>query len=338
MVTSRPAPEHRRVALLAVAACDNRCLFCCREGLDAPAVAADALAAGLDEARARADEVTFVGGEPSLLGDGDGLVRAVAAARERGFRAVGIQSHGRHLAALVDRLVDAGLSDLHLSIHGDSAAVHDYHVGVDGAFAAVGKTLAAARRRGLEVAVTTVLTRSNLRNLAALPGWLRERGAAAWCVAVPAVAGGARRRFEAVVPRLGVAIPHALRALELARKRRLPAWIAGAPHCLLGPYRGLALADDPARSYAAACTGCEARASCPGLDPIYLARFHGDEVRPDRLSPAQADATSRRERDRLRRLFVGPGALAIGGRSLATIVDPPRSAGARQRQPQEVGP
>ncbi|MCA9660363.1 MAG: radical SAM protein, partial [Myxococcales bacterium] len=224
MVTSRPAPERRRVAVLAVAECDNRCLFCCREGLaeDLEAAAGD-LAARLDDARARADEITFVGGEPSLLGGGsdggEGLVRAVAAARERGFRAVGIQSHGRHLAPLIDRLIDAGLSDLHLSIHGDGAAVHDYHVGVDGAFDAVSRTLAAARRRRLEVAVTTVLTRSNLRNLAALPGWLRERGVAAWCVAVPVVAGGARRRFEALVPRLGMAVPHALRALDLARRR-----------------------------------------------------------------------------------------------------------------------
>jgi pyruvate-formate lyase-activating enzyme len=337
MVTSRPAAERRRVAVLAVAECDNRCLFCCREGLaeDLEDVASG-LDARLDEARAEADEITFVGGEPSLLGDGEGLVRAVAAARQRGFRAIGVQSHGRHLGPLIDRLVDAGLSDLHLSIHGDGAAVHDYHVGVDGAFAAVGQTLAAARRRRLEVAVTTVLTRSNLRNLAALPGWLRERGVAAWCVAVPVVAGGARRRFEALVPRLGMAIPHALRALDLARRRRLPAWIAGAPHCLLGPYRGLALTDDAARSYADACAGCAARVSCPGLDSIYLARFSADEVSPERLAAAQADASSAAERARLRRLFVGPGVVAAGGRALATIVDPPRSAAARQRQ--EVAP
>ena len=47
--------------------------------------------------------------------------------------------------------------------------------------------------------MTTVLTRSNLRNLAALPGWLRERGVAAWCVAVPVVAGRDPSPFQRVV-------------------------------------------------------------------------------------------------------------------------------------------
>ncbi|HGG58227.1 MAG TPA: hypothetical protein ENK31_10565, partial [Nannocystis exedens] len=95
MVTSPPpAPELRRVAIEVDAACDNACLFCCREGL-APLRASD-LHGRLADAREFADEVTFVGGEPTLLKDA--LVLAVAEARRLGFRAVGVQSHGRHLS------------------------------------------------------------------------------------------------------------------------------------------------------------------------------------------------------------------------------------------------
>ncbi|MCB9704985.1 MAG: radical SAM protein [Myxococcales bacterium] len=335
MATSRPAPEGRRVAVEVIRGCDNHCLFCGREGLEGSderrALTSAALRERLEAARAEGDEVTFVGGEPTL--DADALIDAITQARALGFRAVGLQSHGRRLAdgALVDRLVDAGLSDLHLSIHGDAAAVHDYHVGHEGALAAIDGALGEARRRRLVVVATTLLTRSNLRGLAGLPRWLRARGVAGWAIALPRAAGGARSRFEAIVPRLGIALPHALHALELAARLQLPAWIAGAPLCLLGPLRGRALAEAEARGFSAACEGCPARGECGGVDPIYVTRFAGDELAASRLQPTRVDAPhapARRE-DALRRLFVGHGRLAEGGRSLASIIDPPRSGAAR---------
>jgi len=325
-----------RVAVEVAETCDNRCLFCCREGLDddddddEPGPLVGRLAA----AREIADEVTLVGGEPTLLGDG--LVDAVASARALGFRRVGLQSHGRHLADATPagplaRLVDAGLTDVQLSIHGDGAAVHDHHVGVAGAWDRVMQALAALRGRSVQVAVVTVLTRSNFRNLQRLPEWLRARGVDAWALVVPRVSGGGRWRFEQVIPRLGMAIPHALRAVDAGRRRRLPSWIVGAPQCLLGPYRRWSLAEPEPRGYAPGCRGCPAQASCAGIDPIYLARFAGAELSASRLAVLPSQARGAPEEAALRRLFVGTGRLASGGRALATIIAPPRSGAARQR-------
>ncbi len=345
MVTSPPAPELRRVAVEVGATCDNACLFCCREGIGFPsprvggprAEPVSELSARLAAAREFADEVTFVGGEPTLLGDE--LVSAVAEARRLGFRSIGVQSHGRHLSEgsgrrMLESLQRAGLRDLHLSVHGDSAAVHDYHVGHKGAWHAAGATLEAARERGLRVAVTTVLTRSNFRNLGGLPGWLTSRAVSAWALVVPRVVGTARLRFESIVPRLGMALPHALRALDRARRRRLPTWIIGAPHCLLGPYRRFALAEQEPRVYAPACDGCRAKGSCAGLDPLYLARFADAELRQTRLSaPAdelQSDQRSR-EQAALGRLFVGMGRVAGDSRTQVELTSPPRSALARRQ-------
>ena len=339
MVTSRRGPEPRvgRVAVEVAETCDNRCLFCCREGLaegDEGEHELGPLAARLAAARELADEVTLVGGEPTLLGDA--LVDAVARARALGFRRVGLQSHGRHLgeatgAGLLRRLVDAGLTDVQLSIHGDGAAVHEHHVGVVGAWDEVTRVLTALRGHRVQVAVVTVLTRSNFRNLQRLPEWLRTRGVDAWGIVVPRAAGGARWRFEQVIPRLGMAMPHALRALDAGRRRRLPTWIIGAPECLLGPYRRWSLAEAEPRSYAPACAGCPARTSCPGIDPVYLARFGGAELSSARLAALPPQGSQGPGEEALRRLFVGMGRFASGGRSLATIVEPPRSGAAPQR-------
>jgi hypothetical protein len=143
----------------------------------------------------------------------------------------------------------------------------------------------AARAAGLDVAATTVLTRSNFRVLAALPPLLKARGVQAWLIAVPRAAGAAAEAFDRVMPRLGLALPFALHALDGARRLGLEAYVQGAPLCALGPFAERALADEP-RAFAEVCEGCPARAGCPGVDARYLARFGGDELAP-RDPPAQ---------------------------------------------------
>ncbi len=162
-------------------------------------------------------------------------------------------------------------------LHGADARVHDFHAGVAGDFAA-----ACDRLRGGARAVSTVLTRSNVRGLAGLAGWLGERGVTAWRVVVargPVIDG--------VTPRLAVALPYALQALALAGRSGVAGWIDGAPHCLLGPFRGSTLSSR-ARAYAAGCVGCPARASCPGVDAGYLERFGEAELSARALREAGA--------------------------------------------------
>lgn len=297
-----PARAARRTVRLTLA-CDNRCVFCAQEGVRASAAVDEApIAARLASARAASDEITFVGGEPTLDPD---LAAHVAAARVLGFRGVGIQTNGRRLAetGYAASLARAGLTDVHLSIHGADARAHDYHTGIDGSFAQVLVGLAAARASGLVVVATTALTRSSFRVLAPIPKLLASRGVAAWVVAVVRTAGRAATASDRIVPRLALAIPFALHALETADAIGLPAWIAGAPACLLGPLASRAIADLE-RAYGDACSACDARAACPGVDPDYLARFGGDELAP---RATYLPATSRPD---LRAMFVGVGELA----------------------------
>jgi hypothetical protein len=290
------APVRHTVRLTST--CNNRCVFCAQDGLDDEV---PPLGERLRALRTQgAFELTFTGGEPTV---DSGLLDAVKAARAAGFTGIGVQTNGRLLAAQADALEDAGLTDVHVSLHGASAPVHDYHTGVAGSFAALTGGVAAARAVGLTVAVATVVTRSNFRVLSELPRALQSLGASAWLLELPRYAGRAATAFDRVVPRLGLAAPFALHALDAALNLGLPAFIRGAPLCALGPYAARSL-PEAGRAFGGRCEGCAARVGCCGVEPVYLARFGDGELNA-------RDAAANAEPDALARLFVGPGPLHV---------------------------
>jgi hypothetical protein len=285
-------------------ACDGACVFCAQDGLPQGPTADDAVQAGLERARSDgADGVTFVGGEPAADGR---LERLVERARSMGFAHVGVQTNGRALAAegRVEALARAGLTDVHLSIHGAEAAAHDWHAGVPGAFDASLRTMAAARAAGLDVVVATVLTRSSFRAIAPMPRMLASRGVAGWCIEIPRWRGRAAAGSDRIVPRLALALPFALHALDAAAGLGLPSFIRGAPACLLGPFAARAIDERPPRAFAPACEECPSRQACDGVEPEYLARFGAAELGPcARVERDDRDAA-------VRALFVGVGDVA----------------------------
>jgi hypothetical protein len=303
----------QRPTLRLTLACDNACVFCAQRGLQQDAAAQDSWKTALTKLRERSDEVTFVGGEPALVAD---LPEIVAAASALGFRGIGLQTNGRVLATsdLIRRLQLAGLTDLHVSLHGTEAAVHDYHAGRSGAFAAILSTISIARSRGVTTVATTVLTRSNYRVLADFPRLLQSCGVAAWQIAVPRAAGVRTGGADITTPRLALAVPYALQAIDAAHKLRLPAFVQGAPLCLLGPFAAFALPDEP-RAFAAVCATCPSRAHCPGVDGVYLAQFQGDELA---AKPAAAGA----KLPGITRLFVGVGELTASDPGVPPAAQP----------------
>jgi hypothetical protein len=293
----------RRSAVSLGRTCDGACVFCAQRGLEPKTSEDRDVHRHLDEARAAGTRgVTFVGGEPAIDGRLDGLVMR---ARELGFAHIGVQTNGWALgeSGRVDALAKAGLTDVHLSIHGAEARVHDWHVGRAGAFDAAIRAWAAARAVGLEVVVATVLTRSTFRALAPMPRMLASRGAAGWCIEVPRWRGAAATAADRVVPRLALALPFALHAIDAAEALGLPSFVRGAPSCLLGPWASRAL-DGETRDFGAACQECASRAACAGVDGEYLARFGDGEI-------AACAPVARDDRyAEVRAMFVGVGELA----------------------------
>src|SRR5436190_12800208 len=97
--------------------CNNHCIFCAQRGLqDQTSVSLERRIADL---RAQSDQLTFVGGEPGLVEE---LTAAVRYARSLGFVAMGLQTNGARLAERAATLAQAGLTDVHISLHGATAA------------------------------------------------------------------------------------------------------------------------------------------------------------------------------------------------------------------------
>lgn len=174
-------------------------------------------------------------------------------------------------------------SFLCLAIHGPTAEAHELHTGRPGSFEAAMQALAEARTQGRPVVVASRLTRSSCRSLVAVAERLAAHGVAGWAIVWPRVAQPVTSTSR-VVPRLGIAVPHALRAVQRARQRGIPVVIAGVPSCTLGPFaaQGLRPGVEGAAAgvYPGICDRCSARPGCSGLDPWYLDRFGPEELRP----------------------------------------------------------
>jgi hypothetical protein len=291
--------SHSRGVLRLTADCNNRCVFCAQ---DPGAVNVLEVETSLAALRADHDELTLAGGEPTLVPT---LAAVVACARRLGFTRVGLQTNGRRLCdgAYTRELARAGLTDVHFSLHGATPEAHDYHTGVTGTFAEAIAGMQTARLTGLELVVTTVVTRSNFRLLSALPPLLAAREVSGWLLVMPHAAGRGHDGFDRIVPRHALALPFALHALSLARQRGISAWIRGAPRCLLGPHGDWSLSGE-VRSFAAGCETCRARKACDGVDASYLERFGDTELLPTAETTLDPEPV---EHSHLIRAFVGTG-------------------------------
>ena len=122
-------------------ACNNSCSFCLNGRVNGKIGGAAPRPPTLEETQLVIDrgyaagmrECWFTVAEPTI---GAHIVEAIAYARQVGFEVIGMNTNGRKLGKkeLIDRLADAGLNRLMLSMHGHSAAVHDYIVERQGAY------------------------------------------------------------------------------------------------------------------------------------------------------------------------------------------------------------
>ena len=295
--------EHVRVAVALGRACDNACVFCAQEGLPREAESDARVDAALEQAMSSgARAVTFVGGEPAL---DLRLASFVAKARAAGFTQVGVQTNGVALAAAgrMSELAARGLTDVHLSCTAPSRAST---TGTPAWRAPSTPPCERSAPHGRLASRWPSSRSSRARRSACCRGSRACSPRREWPRGASTSPSGedARPRLgDRVIPRLALALPFALHALDAAAKLGLPAFVRGAPACLLGPFAAAAL-EAPARSFSEVCGACPCRPSCAGVDAEYLARFGEGELSNRPLVAADPRHAA------LRELFVGPGELA----------------------------
>lgn len=282
--------------------CQNDCVFCSDGGARVRIQRPDPRTVREILERNRGHEVVcFSTHEPTLHPE---LVTFVAWARELGYPTVSLITNGRTLARddLVGRLVEAGLDDLHVSIHGHEATVHDAVTRRPGSFdqALAGLDAALALRPARDLVVTAHSTISAL-NLAALPRmvpFFLDRGVDHYGLNGLFIEGLAVENFDAL------AVPYPQVADSLARALAgppRPVSVSDVPPCmLLGriPPWAVGLREDfhmaadevegapvPAEAasvvrrfaYGPPCEACALRTRCDGVAPAYIERYGWDD-------------------------------------------------------------
>jgi MoaA/NifB/PqqE/SkfB family radical SAM enzyme len=310
-MTDSPPPEVAvaaapplRAILKLTYRCNSRCLFCRADGPRhaVPDVPAEDVARKMAKAKALgAEMVLFSGGEPTLRDDLPVLAKAATALGLRW----GLVSNGRRLAYEVYRegLVDLGLAYLHTSLHGARTQTHNTLAQCSG----MGQVLAALdglARRGIELAVNTVISRENADELAGISDLLAQWAPLEHKLCLMEPSGRSlHHAARLMLP------PHeaaALAVAELVRSNGL--WghaglrtvLEGFPLCqvegagdALSGLQGhnirwmseafedeLYPTDQGDRTFPDACTGCSLRPSCPGVYVGYAERFGSEGLKP----------------------------------------------------------
>lgn len=184
-------------------ACNNACVFCAQGELRATASARTDL-----DGIVEGDDVSIQGGEPTLADD---LVDLIASLDRRGARRIVLQTNGRRLAyrSYTRALREASSRvSLDVSLHGSTEAMHDFHTRVDGSFKQTAQGIRNARSESIDVAITTVVTRSNFRHAIEIARLAHALGARAIRFAIAERFGSAARAADRVIPARELAASH----------------------------------------------------------------------------------------------------------------------------------
>lgn len=278
--------------------CNLACTYCTitpeMRGRELPT---ERVGRAMRDARAQGyDRISFSGGEPTIRDDLIGLVRF---ADTLGFDEIKIQSNGLVFAqpANLRRVVEAGASEFHVSIHAHREEIYEAIVRRSGSYPLMVRGLSNLVAAELDPCADIILLESTYRDVGAALIWLHERGvtrADLWFVSLT----DGNRDNVATMPRITDVTPHVAAAFDLAGRLGMEIRSLHLPRCLLGPHADRAF--DPARErvmvitpddvfelsgskltpqvHVAACEGCPDRPRCRGLRPDYVERFGDAEV------------------------------------------------------------
>ena len=171
----RPTAPYR-LDLALTYRCNNNCLHCYNvEGRDLKELSTGDWKKILDKAwELGIPHIIFTGGEPTLRED---LPDLIAHAENNG-QITGLNTNARRLsdAHYVERLVEAGLDHVQITVESNEAEVHDQMVQSKGAFPQTIKGLKNALASPLFVMTNTTMLRTNVHTIPATLDFLAETG------------------------------------------------------------------------------------------------------------------------------------------------------------------
>ncbi len=296
------APHQREAArrvwnrvLRPTLACNQACPFCSTnatslEAFDEPALVIRRVAR---LARHGVTHLSFSGGEPTLCSD---LPRYVRVASRLGVPAIEVVTNGVLLEApeRVRALVDAGLTNAFVSLHGHDEAVASRSTGRAGDFARAVRAIHHLVDAGIRTDVNHVVSTLNRDHLPRFAEFVSDEfgGAVGVSFAFVTPQHRALRAIE-LVPRMSDVVPGLRAAMDVLERRRVRFVVGsrqGLPPCVLGPWASRSdlleihanarSEDEPQKVRSPRCDGCRYGRLCPGVWRAYAERYGLDELVP----------------------------------------------------------
>ena len=279
--------------------CNNSCDFC-RDREYRGKIADKSYSGILSELiaarKSGAAAVDILGGEATLRPD---IFRILSAAKRLGYVQLLLTTNGWMLGdkKFVFSLLEAGVTEVRFSLHGDTARIHDRLTGVAGSFSRILLGVGNLRSFGFgNISVNTTLVNANCSRLAKIRSFLRRLRILKWNIIYVGEPEGKVKN----TPRVSVAAPGIIKCL---RSPEFEATLINAPvPCFFKEVhekvemfertseqyvstrgRGQFLRNDmrkhPLRQRISACADCVMSERCSGVYSSYISAFGDGELR-----------------------------------------------------------
>ena len=227
----------RRIVVRLGVSCNNCCKFCifgherenfmCRTEQQVKSI--------LNRNRAF-KRVVFTGGEPCLRAD---LVNLVTYAKSVGFTDIQIQSNGRMFMykGFCKELIDVGVNEFALAIHGHNANIHDFLTSAEGSFVQTIKGLINLKDLKQYVITNTVITKTNYTYIPQIAQLLIKLDIAHFQFSFVHIIGRAWTNKDWIVPRKSAIMPYLTKGLQIGLQAGKRVTTEALPYCIMQDYK-----------------------------------------------------------------------------------------------------
>lgn len=221
--------------------CNAKCIFCVvgipdNKEITNNEFSYDEIVVELEQGRQKGCEnLCLSGGEPTIYKD---ICKVIYTAKEMGYKCIEMKSNGIKLEDfnLVQKLKEAGLDIFCISIQGHEEKIHDYVVGVPGAFKALLKAVKNVKKVGGILYTPTCIQTMNYKYLPEIAEFYKQIHSDIVCPTFIEPNGSANENFRGVVPQLSDVLPYLEDAIEIIKKTDIDWSLHGFPLCTIKNY------------------------------------------------------------------------------------------------------
>ena len=234
-------PKQTQAKIKLLFECNEDCIFCTEKVEEKDKIRY----MDLDEVKRQIDNLcceknvflVLTGGEPTIRDD---IVDIIRYAKSKGIDNIAMQTNGIRFAdsSFTNRLIEAGLSFVSVTMTGHKAEVHDMQTKLKGSF---DKTIEGLRNlvdNKIRVMVYVVITTYNYRNLDRLARLLVDSFPTLEQIqlTMPCISGGALTNIYEIVPQFTKSYGHVLKAMDIIINSKIDLTIDNLPLCFLDGY------------------------------------------------------------------------------------------------------